>query len=156
MTQVVKKRYIYWDLKDDGLGRKARVAGRPLVKLDIYAFFELTSKAYVSEHKRVDIERRHLERVQRNLLRSPTGCVKIDPEMFSLQDVLEKQADSANEFKIIGRLCTEKWEELQEKVQSSRLRTGNRPWDSAKQSLIIELTQAEPDVNSTLARLKLI
>ena len=160
MAGKIKKRHIYWDLKDFSYsitpGRKAKVAGRPLTKLDIYAFFEVTSGRYVSEYKRVDIERHHLEKIGHRYLRKPDGCIKIDPEMLTFKEVLAKQSDPANGFKEIGRLCVEKWEELQKKVQDSRLRTGSRPWDSTKQSLIIQLTQSAPDVDPTLKRLKLL
>lgn len=156
MSKKIKKRHIYLDHKDMGIGLKAKVAGRPLIKLDIYGFFEVTSGRYVSDYKRVDIERHHLEKISHRLLRKPDGCVKIDPEIMTLAEIQAKQDDTSNGFKEIGRLCVEKWEELQQKVQSPRLRSGSRPWDPDKQSLIIELTQTVPDVEPTLQRLKLL
>lgn len=160
MSGKIIKRHIYWDLKDNPLysstERKAKIAGRPLVKLDVYAFFELTKRQAVSEHRRVDIKRSHLEKISSKILKSPEGCIKLEPEILSLSEVIAKQNDTSNGFKVIGRLCMEKWEELQEKVQSSKLRSGMKPWDARKQSLIIELTQSAPDVEPTLKKLRLI
>ncbi len=159
MSGKIKKRHIYWDLKDyitsPSDKYKAKVAGRPLEKLDVYGFFEITSGRYVSEHLRVDIERHHIEKLPAKYLRKPDGCVKIEAEILNLADVLARQTDPANGFQERGRLCVDKWEELMQKVQSTRLRTGRRPWGADKQSLIIQLTQPAPDVQPVLERLKL-
>lgn len=156
---MIRTQHIYWDLKDRPVNpgeRKAKLAGKALKRLGIIGFFELTSKKYVAEHLRVDIKRTHIEKIDSRRLKSPDGCIKIDPEILTFQEITIKQQDPTNKLPNVGKLCDAKWVELMTKAESSKLRTGPRPWNVAKQSLIIELTRDEPDVTPTLQRLRLI
>lgn len=158
MAQI-KAQCIYSDLKSRPATRqkerKARLAGKTLSKFKVIGFFELTSRKYVADFLRLNIRRSDLERMDPQRLQHPDGCIKLQPEFLSFDEVLAKKNHPDNGFPNIGRLRDDKWKEFLQMCQDPQLHTSSDGIGINGHKLLIHLTHDEPDVAPALKQLGL-
>lgn len=140
------------EISTSEIKRKYKLAGNAIDSLGIYTFFILTSKFEACQNfLTICIEEQHWENRDRKYLREISYLDIKRVESLDKLELLRKIDDQDNGFKLVAKLCDNKFNELKDIVNRVQRVSGNISSDT--RTLIAQALFE--DVNEVLAKLGL-